>query len=33
MLAYHAAKRITETEEERDNKFYQLVKEIIGELV
>lgn len=33
MVAYHTAKRITETEEERDNKFYQLVKEIIGELV
>ena len=33
MLAYHTTKRITETEEERDNKFYQLVKEIIGELV
>jgi len=33
MLAYHAAKRTTETEEERDNKFYQLVKEILGELV
>ncbi len=33
MLAYHTTKRITETEEESDNKFYQLVKEIIGELV
>lgn len=33
MLAYHAAKRTTETEEERYNKFLKLVKEILGELV
>lgn len=33
MLAYHSAKRLTETEEEQDDKFYQLVKEILRELV
>ena len=33
MLAYHTAKRTTKTEEQRDEKFYQLVKEILGELV
>lgn len=33
MLAYHTAKCTTETEEERKNKFYQLVKGILGELI
>lgn len=33
MLAYHGAKRATKTEEERDEKFYQLLKEIVGELL
>jgi len=33
MLAYHAVKHTAETEEERENQFYQLVKKIIGELV
>lgn len=33
MLAYHSAKRLAETEEEQDSKFYQLVKEILRELV
>jgi len=33
MLAYHTAKRTTKTEKERDEKFYQLVKEILDDLV
>ena len=33
MLAYHAAKHTTKTEEKRDSKFYQLVKEILSKLV
>jgi hypothetical protein len=33
MLAYHSAKCMTETEEEQDDRFYQLVKKILGELV
>lgn len=33
MLAYHMSKLTTETEEKRDEKFYQLVKEILDEVV
>lgn len=33
MLAYQTAKRTTETEEERDDRFYELLKEILGGLV
>jgi hypothetical protein len=33
MLAYHSVKRLAETEEERDDKFYQLVKKVLKELV
>ena len=33
MLAYHSAKLTGETEKERDDRFYQLIKEIIGKLV
>lgn len=33
MLAYHSAKRLAETEEEQDDKFYQLVKKVLKELV
>jgi hypothetical protein len=33
MLAYHSAKRLGETEEERDDKFYQLVKKVLQDLV
>lgn len=33
MLAYHSAKLTGGTEEERDDRFYQLIKEIIGKLV
>ena len=33
MLAYHSAKHIAKTEEEREDKFYQLLKRILGDLV
>lgn len=33
MLAYHAATRTTETEEDRENKFYWLLRQILGKLV
>jgi hypothetical protein len=33
MLAYHSAKRITQTEEEQDERFYQLIKKVLKELV
>ncbi|MCJ7805025.1 hypothetical protein MUP35_04835 [Patescibacteria group bacterium] len=33
MLAYHTAKCTTKTEADRDEKFYQLVKEILENLV
>jgi hypothetical protein len=33
MLAYHTAERTTRTEEERGEKFYQLVIEILGDLL
>jgi len=33
MLAYHAATRTTETEEDRERKFYQLVRQILGKLI
>jgi len=33
MLAYHSAKRIAQTEEEQDERFYQLIKRVLGELV
>ena len=33
MLAYHSARHLAETEEERERRFYQLVKEVLKELV